>query len=212
MPHASRSLRRRRRPRWRPGRRAGADLPRRRMSAPLSTRLQAPVLERLGVSHSSAPDLDALRALYRAWCTHVPFDNVRKMIALRSGDTRPLPGSDAVDFFERWLSDGCGGTCWPTSNALYTLVSSLGFDARRRAGSMRDCGAVNHGSIEVSIDGRDWLIDSSMLTNEPLPLGAKPFANGDPIFGVEIDRTEGTHVVWFDIPPHPDFYPCRLLP
>jgi hypothetical protein len=77
---------------------------------------------------------------------------------------------------------------------------------------MRDCGVVNHGSVRVSIDGRNWLIDSSMLTNEPLPLGKKPYANGDRIFGVEIDPTDGTHVVWFDVPPHPDFYPCRLLP
>lgn len=178
----------------------------------LPTRLRTRILARLGVSRPRTANLDVLRTLYGAWCTHVPFDNVRKMIALRSGDAGRLPGNDAVDFFERWLSDGCGGTCWPTSNALYTLVTSLGFDARRLAGSMRDCGMVNHGSVKVSIDGRDWLVDPAMLTGEPLPLGHGPFANEDPIFGVEIEPTAGTHVVWFDVPPHPDFYPCRLLP
>jgi arylamine N-acetyltransferase len=133
------------------------------------------------------------------------------MIALFSPDRRPLPGIDAVDFFEHWLAHGCGGTCWPTSNALFELVSALGFSARRVVGSMRDVGIVNHASIKVSIDGRDWLIDSSMLTNQPLPLTDAPFANGDAVFGVEIEPTSDSHVIWFDIPPHTGYYPCRLI-
>ncbi len=177
----------------------------------LAAALRSRVLSRLGVDLPGSADLGALRTIYRAWCARVPFDNLRKMIALSTGDSRPLPAMDATDFFKSWLRDGCGGTCWPTSNALFELVTSLGFVARRVAGSMRDCGVVNHGSVKVAIDGQDWLIDSSMLTNAPLPLGAEPFANGDRVFGVEIDPGVATPVIWFDVPPHADYYPCRIL-
>jgi N-hydroxyarylamine O-acetyltransferase len=177
----------------------------------LSPALRDRVLDRLGLASSPAADLGGLRALYGAWCAGVPFDNVRKMIALFSGDRQPLPGSDATDFFEHWLADGCGGTCWPTSNALFELVTAVGFPARRVVGSMRDIGIVNHASIKVALDGRDWLIDSSMLTNDPLPLTDVAFVNRDPVFAVEIEPAGDSHVIWFDVPPHAEYYPCRLI-
>src|SRR5438477_9902750 len=96
------------------------------------------VLERFGIRSAPAPDHVGLHTIYAAWCTHVPFDNVRKMIALRTDDTGPLPGGDAEDFLATWLAHGTGGTCWPSSNALFALVDALGFDARRVTGSMGD--------------------------------------------------------------------------
>jgi hypothetical protein len=57
----------------------------------------------------------------------VPFDNVRKMIALRSAGHTPLPGGDAVEFFENWLEHGTGAPagrramrcmyCWRRSDS-----------------------------------------------------------------------------------------------
>ena len=41
------------------------------------------ILERLGFSAAPLADLDGLQAVYRAWCEHVPFENVGKVIALR---------------------------------------------------------------------------------------------------------------------------------
>jgi arylamine N-acetyltransferase len=127
--------------------------------------LQELVLARLGLPAAPLADLGGLRAIYRAWCANVPFDNVRKMMALRAQNDLPLPGGGAVSFLENWLAGGTGGTCWPTSNALYELLRSLGFEARRAAGSMRDPGIVNHATVKVAIDGRDWLVDSSLLSN-----------------------------------------------
>jgi arylamine N-acetyltransferase len=148
---------------------------------------------------------------------------VRKMIALRTApraadggdgsDATPLPGAHADDFLEAWLAHGAGGTCWPSSNALYALLRSLGFPARRVAASMRDMGMANHGSIKVALDGRDWLVDSSMQTRDPLPLGDAAdgvSGGGDPLFAIEVEPDAGTHVVWHSVPPH-DFFPCRLL-
>jgi len=167
------------------------------------------ILDRLGLDEVPAPELNGLRAIYAAWCANVPFDNVRKMTALRTGDR--LPGIRADEFFENWLRDGVGGTCWPTSNALYSLLVSLGFEARRVAGSMRDIGIINHGSVKVRIEDNDWLIDSSILCNTPLPLKDEVFSTGDPVFDVEVEPVGETYLVWTHTPPHEDHMPCRLL-
>ncbi len=110
----------------------------------LGPELRDRVTKRLGLSSTPAPDFSGLTALYGAWCANVPFDNLGKMIALRTGGDLPLPGMHAVEFFERWLDHGAGGTCWPTSNAFFELVLSLGFEAHRIAGYFNDRGIMNH--------------------------------------------------------------------
>jgi N-hydroxyarylamine O-acetyltransferase len=155
--------------------------------------------------------LAGLAALYRAWCASVPFENTRKMMALRTGGDGELPGARAADFLAHLIDHGTGGTCWPSSNALYAVASALGFDARRVAGSMRDLGVVSHASVKVRIDGADWLVDSSMLTNEPTPLGPGVFVGGDPVWPVEVEAVDGTHLIWWHTPPSADYVPCRLL-
>ena len=178
----------------------------------LDTALLDRVLAALGFSAPPEISLGGLSALYRAWCRHVPFDNVRKLIALRAEEAGPLPGIDAGDFLEHWLTDGTGGTCWPSSNALFEIARSLGFDARRIIGSMRDLGIPNHASVEVRIDGHSWLIDSSLLFNSPVPLGQDVFRRtDDPIFPIEVEPVDdGGHLLWIDLPPNPAYMPCRL--
>ncbi|MBK7000415.1 MAG: arylamine N-acetyltransferase [Rhodoferax sp.] len=178
----------------------------------LNTVLRDKVLERLGFSKPPTVDLDGLRALYYAWCISLPFDNVRKMIALRKTGSHFLPGGYAEDFLECWLTDGTGGTCWPSSNALFELVRSLGFESQRIVGHMRDLGIVNHGSVRVGIDGRHWLVDSSLLYNTPLPLERTVFVQDDPVFPAEVEPTgDGNHLLWVEVPPNPGYMPCRLL-
>jgi N-hydroxyarylamine O-acetyltransferase len=128
------------------------------------------VLDRFGFDEPPAVDAAGLDALYRAWGRHVPFDNVRKLIALHSGDTGPLPGLDAADFLETWLRHGTGGTCWPSANALHAFVTACGFDSRLIAASMMDTGEPSHGTTIVTVGSAEWLVDSSMLTDAALPL------------------------------------------
>ena len=169
------------------------------------------VLERLGLSKAPGVDIDGLRQVYRAWCASVNFDNVAKLIALKTAASEPLPGIDGGEFFERWLEHNVGGTCWTSSNALFELVALIGFDARRVAGSMRDTGIVSHGSVKVALDGIDWLVDSSMLTRVPLPLSESLFTSGEQVFSAEVEYVDGTHIIWSDLPPGPTYMPCRLL-
>ena len=131
------------------------------------------VLARLGFRQSPPLDRSGLNALYRAWCLHVPFDNLRKRLHMLAADPAPLPGGTADDFFENWLAHGTGGTCWPTSNALFTLLVAVGFEARRATAAMLPDlagGNANHGSVIVRVDGDDFLVDSSMLLESVLAL------------------------------------------
>ncbi len=181
------------------------------MPTGLSAELRDRVVDRLGLAKSPGPDIDGLRAVYAAWCLGVPFDNIAKVIALRTGPDVPLPGIDATEFFERWLTHGAGGTCWSTSNALCEFLLAMGFDARRVAGSMRDTGNIGHGSVKVRIDDADWLVDSSLLTDIPLPLTDEIFIADEGVFRAESEPAYGGHIVWADLPPLPMLMPCRLI-
>jgi arylamine N-acetyltransferase len=176
----------------------------------MNSSLRQLVLGQLGFDSQPSVNLEGLRAVYRTWCANVPFDNVRKMIALRSTPRNPLPGAYADSFFEAWISHGAGETCWPTSNALFELLDSVGFAASRITGCMRDLGIVNHASVKVALEGREWLVDSSALSNVPLPLTNEVFISDDPVFAAEVEPYDSTHLMWIHTPPNSSALPCRL--
>jgi len=120
----------------------------------------------------AVPDLTpaGLTSIYRAWCRAVPFDNIRKLIAIRNGTPGPLPGDDPLDFFNALLDDAVGGTCWAGNGALCALLQSLGFDAVRAVGTMLVAPNIppNHGSVLVRL-GRDrFVTDASIMSVEPV--------------------------------------------
>jgi N-hydroxyarylamine O-acetyltransferase len=166
------------------------------------------VMDRLGIYGDVPNSREGLALVYGAWSRTVPFDNIRKMISLRAGGQR-LIGHDASEFFENFLTHGSSGTCWPSSNALFTLLTSLGFPARRVAGAMFNTPAINHGSVKVRLDDVDWLADSSMLSVVPLPLTEAVFVS-DAAVGVEVEPVGDSHFIWADFPPLPEFVPCSL--
>jgi len=176
----------------------------------LSNNLVNRVLARLDFRIPAEANLETLQALYATWCSHIPFDNIRKMIALASGDKRVLPGLNAADFFENWLTHGSGATCWPMANAFYELLISLGYDACRIAGSMRDMGMLNHGSVKVVINKQDFLADASLLLNIILPLGQETFLQNDPVYPVELEADKASHLLWMKTPPNEEYFYCRL--
>jgi arylamine N-acetyltransferase len=177
----------------------------------LSEHLLDRVLHRLGFKERLVADLPTLKRLYASWCMNVPFDNLRKMIVLRSEVMRPLPGMDTTDFFENWLKNGSGATCWPMANALYELLLSLGYNASRIACYMRDMGVVNHGSVKVSLDGREYLADASLLLNIILPLDNETFILRDNVYPVESEPEGASYLVWMLTPPGSEYFCCRII-
>lgn len=138
----------------------------------LAPELRDEVLARLGFGATVRPDRAGLDALYLAWCRNVPFDNLVKRIDLVA-NTTPFRNEGPAEFFALWLEHGCGGTCWPSSRALGALLASLGFEVRLGSAAMADdvVGRIHsHGTIIATVEGRRVWVDSSMLTDEPVPL------------------------------------------
>ena len=170
------------------------------------------VLARLGFSGRPEPTLDNLRAVYSAWCQRVPFDNVRKLIHVRSRASGPLPGSSAEDFFEAWLRHGTGGTCWSGAGAFHALLTSLGFNADRGVGTMLVAPDVppNHGTVLATFGAEKYLVDCAILHGEPLRLEE----NGEtriehPAWGVRCSQRSGFWQVWWRALHKPDGLECR---
>lgn len=183
------------------------------MTDPIRPATAERVLERLGFSAPPPPTLDGLNALYRAWGRSVSFDNVRKLVALASGSRGPLPGARAEEFLEAWLRHGTGGTCWPSSNGLFALVAHCGFDARRISGAMQNADWPNHGSVVARIEGTDYLVDSSMLTDVALPLRpGEAFEREDPLHPIRVEPLAGSFRIHWSVHAarEPSFV-CRLL-
>ena len=155
------------------------------------------VLERFEID-APAPTLDGLRAVYGAWCRHVSFDNLQKRISIVEQHDH-LAGGEPEEFFENLLVHGTGGTCWPTSTALAALLEVVGFRIRRLVAAMnyeRIGIRPGHGSTVAEIDGRDWLVDSSMLTLEPFELRrGQRTERADPVHAIAADPHEGRWII-----------------
>ena len=118
------------------------------------------------------PTPAGLASFYRAWCRAVPFDNVRKLIAIRGHAPGPLPGDDPVDFLNALVDDGVGGTCWAGNGALCAMLQSLGFDAVRAVATMLVAPDIppNHGSVVVRIGRERFVTDASIMSVLPVPV------------------------------------------
>jgi arylamine N-acetyltransferase len=156
------------------------------------------VLLRLDLPARPERSLAGLTALYRAWCRNVPFDNARKLIAIREGLSGPLPGDEPAEFLRAFLDDGVGGTCWAGNGALCALLRTLGFEAVRAVGTMLVAPNLppNHGSVTVRL-GRDrYVVDASILTVLPLPVVPGEHSHVDhPAWGVTGHWLDGAFAI-----------------
>jgi N-hydroxyarylamine O-acetyltransferase len=166
----------------------------------LSGDLLERVLLKLGWNRRPEPTLENLGAIYRAWCQRVPFDNVRKLIHVQARNPGPLPGSTADDFFEAWLRFGTGGTCWSGAGACHALLVSLDFDATRGVATMLVTPDLppNHGTVRVTFDAANFLVDCSILHGAPLLLNESVETGIEhAAWGVRCRRRDGRlHVAW----------------
>ena len=173
------------------------------------------VLDRFGFDDSPSIDAAGLAELYRRWCRSVPFDNTIKLIALYGEASAPedsLPGMDAEEFLRSWLAQGTGGTCFPSANALHALALACGFDSRLLAASMADIGEPTHGTTVVTIGEEEWLIDTSMLTDEPLLLSGEDTTSIEhPVFATTAEPVDEGWLFHFSMPYAEMTMPCRTI-
>jgi N-hydroxyarylamine O-acetyltransferase len=179
----------------------------------LSSDLLAQVLSELGLSAAPSPNLAGLKTLYAAWCRHVPFDNVQKLIAIQQQTPDALPGDSAPNFFHSWLKYRTGGTCWAGNGALCSLLVTLGFAAQRGVGTMLVAPDLppNHGTVIVELDGARYVVDASILHNEPLPVETGAATTIDhPVWGVRCAKRDGHWHIRFRPLHIPEGLECRL--
>jgi N-hydroxyarylamine O-acetyltransferase len=171
------------------------------------------VLERLDFTGHPEVSLDGLRALYATWGHRVPFDNVRKLIHMRTGKEQPLPGSDPREFFDAWLRYGTGGTCWAVADAFHALLHTLGFDAVRGVATMLAAPNLppNHGTVQVTLDGARYLVDGAILCGEPLLLDEHAETKIEhPAWGVSCRLCDGLWSIGWRPLHKLDGFECRL--
>lgn len=174
---------------------------------PLPSTVVDQVVERLGFVERPPVDLDGLHSLYSAWCRRVPFDNLRKLVALHY-DLPELPGIRPDDFFAGWQLTGAGATCWGGNNALHALLTELGFDARLHAASMSD-GEINHGTTLVHLGDERWLVDTAVHGDIPVAVRSTPTSVEHVGFVTTVRPDDHGWVV--DCPsPAGEPIPCRL--
>lgn len=147
------------------------------MSVQTKTRLKRDVFEKVmakfGFRDVPSPSKESLNAVYKAWCQGVGYDNVQKRIFYASGTKGPFPVMDPNDFLTQWMQHGTSGSCWPSAEALFGIITHMGFNVRRVAGQMLDCGdptKPNHGTQIVTLDGEELFVDTGMVAEEVLSL------------------------------------------
>lgn len=130
-------------------------------------------LECLGVA-AGEPDLDTLNRVYAAWCRAVPFDNIYKRLHFARNPDGLLPLGEPEEVLSTFLTHGTGGTCWPLAIAHHAILSALGYRLRGVAGSMVGITppgfGPSHGTIIVTIDDQEYLVDNTIMAEEILPL------------------------------------------
>ncbi len=160
------------------------------------------VLTKLCLTERPEPDLDGLNTLYGAMSGNISNDNIQKRIWFSGRQSSPVTGGSPIEFFENWLLHGTGGTCFPINNAMCTLAHSIGFDARRVAGSIIMEGFeldANHGSVLVNLDSIDYLVDAQIAAFKALPIVRDRAAcTGTGIHDINaVPVDDGFHVLWF---------------
>jgi len=180
----------------------------------ISEALLERILAGLGFDERPTPSSESLRALYSSWCQKVPFDNVRKLIHVRSNSPGLLPGSTPTDFFEGWLRFRTGGTCWAGAGAFHALLVALGFEARRGVATMLAAPDLppNHGTVGVTFGSETYLVDCSILHGEPLRLApdAETVVRHHQAWGVQCFRRDGRWFIRWRPLNRLDGFECRL--
>ncbi|MGH2713162.1 MAG: arylamine N-acetyltransferase [Thermoleophilaceae bacterium] len=184
-------------------------------SSGLAPGLAERVLERLGYAAPPPTDLGGLGGLYLAWCRNVPWDNLQKRITVEGGRA-PLAGAEPAEFFANFLAHGTGGTCWPSSGALHDLLAAAGFPVRRAVGAMhhlRFGRRANHGTVIATVEGAEYLVDSSMLTEHVLPLRREePTAIAHAVHPIRAEPTaERLWSVWWSAADRDEEIPCLIF-
>jgi N-hydroxyarylamine O-acetyltransferase len=151
------------------------------------------LLAHIGLATRPAPDADGLRAVHRAFLSHLAYDGLTAQL----GEHAPL---DPDALVARTLRTGRGGYCFEINTIMSTLLTELGYDVQRREGLVgpRDARAggapTNHLALVVATAGGErFLCDAGWGEGplEPVPLRAGAHVQGPLTWTLERDGDDG---------------------
>ncbi len=135
------------------------------------TRSASAFLGAFGLDIPRHPDREGLYRLYDAF-THLPYENVSKIIASRDADNPALVTISLrtpEEVLEGYMLSRLGGTCFSLTHCLYTLLRHCGYNCRRVLGDMNH-GPDIHCAVVVRTEGESYLCDAGYLLPEPIGL------------------------------------------
>lgn len=105
-----------------------------------------------------APTLRYLNRLIHAYVRKVPWESVSRIIKRRATpETKDCPRLPE-EFWHDVLRCGLGGTCYESSLAFYSLLTSLGYKGYLTVNDMGESRGC-HAAITILIRGQKYLVD-----------------------------------------------------
>jgi N-hydroxyarylamine O-acetyltransferase len=156
-------------------------------------------LERVGISHAVAPNLESLRALHRAHLLSIPYENFDVQLG------RPIT-IDIPEIYDKIVVNRRGGWCYEMNGIFGWALKELGFRVTRATGAvMREMGGDatvgNHLVLKVELDEGVYLADVGFGDGpiEPFAVKAGPFDSRG--FVQDISRIDAD---WWRFRNHPN--------
>ncbi|MFG2819405.1 arylamine N-acetyltransferase [Kitasatospora sp. NPDC048365] len=124
-------------------------------------------LARIGARRPAQPDFDGLRHLQERQVLTVPFENLGYHL------DEPIHMDEQV--LDKIVRQNRGGGCYEVNPALFFLLTSLGYQVEILPGRVHRPGgelgaAMCHLALRVTLDGRQWLVDTGFGRNSRHPL------------------------------------------
>lgn len=115
------------------------------------------VLDYLG-SPVISPGLRNLNQLIRSYTRTVPWESVSRIVKRHATAAASDCPRSPEEFWREAMGHGTGGTCFESSLAFYTLLTSLGYKGYLTVNDMGTNRAC-HAAIIIELDGRKYLVD-----------------------------------------------------
>ena len=154
----------------------------------LDATTRARLLGRVGLSAAPPADADGLRAVHRAFLSHVPYED----LSVQLGESEPL---DEHALVRRFLHGGRGGYCFEANTVLRALLEAVGFEVERREAIVAERSAhlrgdlTNHMALIVHTPDAGSFIADAGLGEGPLdPLPLRPGTVAAGAFKLRLER------------------------
>jgi hypothetical protein len=140
----------------------------------LPPRLVDDFLRHIGLTRRPDVGPEGLADLYRLWSAFVPYDNYLVRRSLTDDPGIPVRSVPPDELLANSIRHGYASQCTDTGQALFALLSALGFPVLLGKGHFgptdEEPQTINHVSVVATFDDEWYAVDPVLLSGEPIPL------------------------------------------